>query len=114
MKNLSRQVIEPKILELLKKLRKGELETQYFDLSDEEKLMVSKSISTKSLDETAKLFSNTEYYKDPKFIYTLSIENLSTLIEIFEREEMYNLCGMLYDAVKLLNDELQTLVDKQL
>lgn len=112
-KNVVNQIVEPKIKHLIQTLR-NQYTDDYFNLSPDEKELISKKIMNKTLDETASLFMGTKRFNDPRFIYELSINNLDIITKFFEENELYSNCQMLVDARKLLENDISKMDNPQL
>jgi hypothetical protein len=113
-KNLKKIIImlEPRMKRLMEKIR-DEDNTNYFQLSAEEKDVVIKRIASITLTQTIDILNN--YTRDElPDIFEISIINLTSLEEQFIEMEMYEQSAMMRDSITILQNDLDELVKPKL
>ena len=78
-------------------------------LNEEEKKIVAHRVKMVVLEETIKVIG--ELNKDNiRFVMEISMDNLQSLLCVFEDRELYSKCQMMYDAIKEIENDIQELV----
>lgn len=95
----------PRMKRIMEKLKNDDVD-YYFELSEEDRQLVTKQIATTVVNETINLINN--YTREELgTILELSIRNLQTLLDQFVELEMYSQCQMLFDCIKLIEGDLE-------
>ena len=104
--------MEPRMRRFYQNLIKEDNEV-YFELNEEEKKIVAHRVKMVVLEETIKVIG--ELNKDNiRFVMEISMDNLQSLLCVFEDRELYSKCQMMYDAIKEIENDIQELVTTQL
>lgn len=95
----------PRMKRIMEKLKNDDVD-YYFELSEEDRQLVTKQIATTVVNETINLINN--YTREELgTILELSIRNLQTLLDQFVELEMYSQCQMLKDTISLIEGDLE-------
>lgn len=98
-------MLQPKMKRIMEKLKNDDVE-YYFELCDEDKLIVTRQIATTVVNETINLIHN--YTREELgTILEICIKNLQSLLAQFLELEMYSQCQMMKDTISLIEDELE-------
>ena len=104
--------MEPRIKRFYHNLIKDKNEI-YFELSEKEKKLVAHKIKMVVLQETINIIGDLDK-NNIMFVMEISIENLQSLLCVFEDMELYSKCQMMLDAIKEIENDIQELVTTQL
>jgi hypothetical protein len=92
---------------------KRERDDVYFELTDEERKAVAHRIKMMVIEETIKVLGGWNK-ENIRFIMDISIENLQSLLSVFEDMELYSKCAMMADAIKEIENDIKELVTTEL
>lgn len=113
-KNKSKIMImmEPRMRRLMEKIREDD-NTDYFNLTKEERQVIAQQIATTTLTTTISLLNNYTREELPD-LFDISIINLTSLEEQFIEMEMYEQSQMMRDSITILTNDLFELAKPKL
>jgi hypothetical protein len=111
-RKIIRIVMRPKMMRFLNQLKLIE-EGVYFELTAEEKIEVVKRVRMVMVEETIKVLGGMER-NNLKLIMMICIETLQSFLSVFEELENYSSCQLMTDAIKLIENDIQELVEPEL